>query len=100
MGYVPPKSTAPNAGAVLSDPAEQRAEERRSADGWVCLMLDQEGTIAVEGRLMDLSTSGFRALHRNRDLSPGRVVRFQLTDDSADIHRAGWARVIWSRLDG
>jgi len=77
---------------------ENRREERFPAEGYVCLILDHDGSEAVTGRLSDVSQSGFRAVHMSRELNPGRVVRFHFEDRQSRSKRSGWARVIWSRV--
>jgi hypothetical protein len=48
----------------------------------------------VEGRLLDTSAHGFRAVHGCRTLASGQIVNFE--------HAAatGRARVIWTRIEG
>jgi len=77
---------------------DQRQEERRPTDGSICLILDRDGADAVIGRLVDVSPSGFRAVHRSQELSPGRVIRFHYEDRATGGKRSGWARVVWSRV--
>ena len=108
MAYVLPKSTAPNGATPDIEPvaaaeSELRREDRISADGHARMVLDQDGKIAVDGRLIDVSPSGFRALHECAALLPGKVVRFQYftPDEPRSIRsRSGWARVIWTRTEG
>ena len=82
---------------ALAATIENRREERQQAEGTVCLILDHDGADAVTGRLADVSPSGFRAVHRSRELTPGRVIRFHFEDRQSGHRRSGWARVIWSR---
>jgi len=77
---------------------ENRKEDRFPADGNVCLILDHDGSEAVNGRLADVSRSGFRALHQSQELTPGRVIRFHFEDRESGEQRSGWARVVWSRV--
>ena len=101
MVYARPKSTAPDTTDRIptASPADNRKEERRLAEGGVCLTLDRDGLEVVNGRLADLSTSGFRAVHTSRELTPGRVVRFHFEDRECRKQHSGWARVIWSRIE-
>ena len=102
MAYAQPKNTAPKAGGSsgggLDLTTDNRRERRCQADGTVCMILDHDGSEAVNGRLADVSTSGFRALHRSRELTPGRVIRFHFEERQSGERRSGWARVIWSRF--
>lgn len=114
MAYAQPKNTALNSssGTTATGLAvegvvgacagagtlENRKEERCPADGSVCLILDHDGAEAVNGRLADVSQSGFRAVHRSRELNPGRVIRFHFEDRQSGQKRSGWARVVWTRV--
>lgn len=101
MAYAQLKNTALN-GSGRSDASpgtiENRRETRLSADGTVCMILDHDGSEAVNGRLMDVSESGFRAVHHSPELTSGRVIRFHFEDRSSGRRRSGWARVVWSRV--
>ncbi|HEY3739223.1 MAG TPA: PilZ domain-containing protein [Bryobacteraceae bacterium] len=97
MAYAQLKNTAPE---VITHGVENRKEERLAADGSVCLILDHDGSQAVDGRLADISASGFRAVHQSRELKPGRVIRFHYEDRGSSSRVSGWARVIWSREQG
>ncbi len=79
-----PRSTAPI--------AERRREARSRAQGAVNLLVEDPAPQLIGGVLLDVSPSGFRALHQCRWLKSGREIRFQ--------HRsaAGRARVMWSRI--
>ena len=76
-----------------------RTEDRSSAVGLVRLILDHSGKHEVEGELLDLSLSGFRATHTSTALIPGKVIRFQYVASAHQIavSKCGWARVIWTR---
>jgi len=104
MAYAPPKNIAPEVlpTSAATSPAppslpEHRKEARFEAQGSVCLILDHDGSEAVTGRLADVSTSGFRAVHESRELHPGRVIRFHYEDRASGRQASGWARIIWSR---
>jgi hypothetical protein len=99
MAYAQPKKTALEDGAAgAASVLDQRKEERYSTTGSVRLILDQDGGEAVEGRLVDVSTSGFRAMHGSQELNPGRVIRFDYEASEFGMRKSGWARVIWSRV--
>lgn len=100
MAYAQPKNTALEIGAAASETSvmEQRREERIPVDGSICLILDRDGAEAVTGRLVDISDSGFRAVHTSRQLTPGRVIRFHYDPRDSGKRKSGWARVVWSRV--
>ena len=70
----------------------RRKEDRTSAQGAVRLFPDSFSENAVDGQLLDVSASGFRAIHSCTALSGGEVVRFQHQS------RTGRARVVWTRI--
>jgi hypothetical protein len=94
MAYAQLKNTAPDNPPGTVD---NRREARFVADGTICLILDHDGSEAVNGRLADVSNSGFRAVHRSHELRPGRVIRFHYQNRESGKQTSGWARVIWSR---
>jgi PilZ domain len=99
MACAHPKNTALSNDAALDLAVlEQRKEERHQVDGSICLILDHDGADAVTGRLVDVSRSGFRAVHGSQELTPGRVIRFHYDDRDSGTRRSGWARVVWSRV--
>ncbi len=73
---------------------ERRTETRRSAD--LEIRLRPEGLMSspVEGRLLDIAKSGFRARHSSPTIVSGLVVEFQFPG------REGRARVVWTRILG
>lgn len=71
---------------------DRRQEPRRSCEGDVTLTVNQPVHQEFRGTLVDVSDSGFRAVHSCTTLSPGDLVAF--THASA----SGEARVIWRRL--
>lgn len=72
---------------------DRRKEPRVPADEALQLFLD--GTpAAIEGRLVDTSRHGFRAVHGHLGLNSGCDVRFR------DAEREGTARVMWNRVAG
>ena len=73
---------------------ERRAEPRAAAHGGVHLRGDGLLEGRVEGRLLDTSGHGFRAVHNCPTLASGQVVTFEHSG------AAGRARVMWTRIDG
>ena len=71
---------------------EHRSEPRRPADGAVRVWFTGPQPREIQGRLMDISTRGFRMAHQCADLEAGQVVEF------SHIEAAGHARVIWNRI--
>ena len=71
---------------------ENRKEPRRLADGAVRVWFTEPKPREIQGRLMDISTSGFRMSHQCADLEAGQVVEF------SHVEAAGHARVIWNRI--
>lgn len=98
MAYEQLKNTAPSGSGAATPTIENRREERFAVEGTVSLILDQDGLEAVDGRLADVSRSGFKAVHQSQHLAPGKVVRFQFEDQQRARPRSGWARIVWSRF--
>ena len=71
---------------------EQRREERKPASGDIWFVLEGPGSVEFKGRLIDSSTSGFRATHSHAALSSGQPVSFRHSVGS------GRALVMWSRI--
>ncbi len=71
---------------------EMRREQRRKADGEVRIRFANPEPGEIEGRLVDISLSGFRMTHNHVTLAAGQVVEF--THPEA----AGQARVMWNRV--
>jgi hypothetical protein len=69
---------------------ERRRESRSRTQGVVQLLFEDPAPQVISAELMDVSKSGFRAVHHCSSLSSGLEVRF--THDLAH----GKARVIWS----
>jgi hypothetical protein len=76
----------------MSPQHEARREPRRAAEGSVLVEFRNPARREVEGRLVDLSGSGFRMAHASTELVPGTVVRFSHSTAS------GSARVVWNRI--
>ena len=73
---------------------EKRREPRRKANGAVRIRLEGPTTAEIEGRLVDLSPSGFRMRHGYVALASGQTVEF------SHVEAAGRARVMWNRVVG
>ena len=71
---------------------EKRRETRRAAHGVVHVRYADPQRIEIEGRLMDVSASGFRMSHDCVSLAAGQMVQF------AHLEAAGQARVMWNRV--
>ena len=77
-----------------SKPSERRAQPRRATNGQVKLRPEGFATTSVAGRMMDISSSGFRARHSFQTLGSGHIVDF------AYGSLEGRARVVWTRILG
>lgn len=75
---------------VRSD--ERRAQPRHPAHGTVMLHPRAGAGAAIAGRLIDISRSGFRAVHREQALLPGQELEFEIAG------LPGSARVVWTRI--
>ena len=73
-------------------PRERRREPRRSACGTVRLHLEDPLPRDLEFELLDVSASGFRAVHRTGALPCGQDVLFR------HLEGAGCARIAWNRV--
>ena len=73
---------------------EKRREHRRAASGTARVRFADPHLCEVEGRLIDISTSGFRMRHACMSLAAGQVVEF------SHAEAAGRARVMWNRVLG
>ena len=71
---------------------EKRREERRPANGSVRVQFSNPRVIRIEGRLIDVSSGGFRMSHEYTSLAAGQVVEF------AHSEATGSARVMWNRI--
>ncbi len=79
-------------GTTTARTIDRRKEPRLPATGRVTIVVSEPGEVAIEGTLVDVSPSGFRASHDHSALSKGQTVRFQHPTAS------GRARVIWNRI--
>ena len=71
---------------------EQRREPRRPATGVVRVRFSDLQEVHIEGRLMDISPSGFRMAHSFASLAAGQLVEF------SHAEAKGHARVMWNRI--
>jgi hypothetical protein len=71
---------------------EKRRESRRQVDGLVRVEFSNPRPVNIEGRLMDISASGFRIAHSCKSLATGQVVLFSHSEAT------GRARVMWNRI--
>jgi hypothetical protein len=90
--------------AAAKTPVEQRAEPRHAAQGEVRFTFDESGSAKssskeIRGKLLDRSTSGFRAEHDCSELTSGQVVRFQLAASSNGKARVVWTRILCGRVE-
>jgi hypothetical protein len=72
--------------------AEQRRETRRRGHGSVLVRSESPGSRDIQGRLVDVSASGFRMAHDCAALTAGLYVEF------AHVEAKGRARVVWTRI--
>jgi hypothetical protein len=83
---------------------EQRAETRHVVQGEVRFTFDEGGSAKggskeIRGKLLDRSTSGFRAEHDCPGLTSGQVVRFRITASSHGTARVVWTRILGERVE-
>jgi hypothetical protein len=71
---------------------EKRRETRYPADGPVQVIVSDYTRLEVEGRLVDVSQSGFRMAHQCRWLATASEVEFRHGEVT------GRARVMWNRV--
>lgn len=72
--------------------SEKRREVRRPGKGNVRVQWANPRAHEVEGRLVDVSVSGFRMAHACSLLAAGQYVDF------AHVEARGRARVVWTRI--
>jgi hypothetical protein len=72
--------------------ANRRKEARTKTQASVELLIEDSPPSVVRGLLMDVSASGFRAVHQCPSLSSGQDVQFH------HQFACGKARVMWSRV--
>jgi hypothetical protein len=71
---------------------EKRRETRYAASGKVRVKFTNPEPLEIDGKLMDVSNSGFRMAHDCASLTSGQVVEF------AHVEATGRARVMWNRI--
>jgi hypothetical protein len=71
---------------------EKRREARRPASGNVHVRFTDPEPLEIDGRLMDVSDSGFRMAHDCASLQSGQIVEF------SHFEAKGRARVMWNRI--
>ena len=72
--------------------SERRAQTRQDVSGEVKIQLRLPKPMEIHARLIDFSSSGFRAQHMYSALSAGQEVEFQMDDSN------GTAVVVWNRI--
>ena len=72
--------------------AEQRRETRRRGTETCWCAPESPGSRDIQGRLVDVSASGFRMAHDCSALTAGQYVAF------AHVEAKGRARVVWTRI--
>lgn len=82
-----PTTTRPTEFLSVDD---RRRERRQPAEGEVRLFFDDGGPV-IHGKLLDVSSSGFRASHECPELRTGMELGFTRGDCS------GRARIMWNR---
>lgn len=71
---------------------EKRRESRLQAEGEVRVEFSNPRVMRIQGKLIDISPSGFRMAHEYTSLAAGQVVDF------AHSKTKGRARVMWNRI--
>jgi hypothetical protein len=71
---------------------EKRREARRPATGSVRVRFTDPEPLEIDGKLMDVSPSGFRMVHACASLHSGQMVEF------AHVEAQGRAQVMWNRI--
>ena len=72
--------------------ADQRREERHAGKGNVVVRSVNPRRLEIEGRLVDVSNSGFRMAHDCSSLTAGQFVEF------SHVEAKGRARVVWTHI--
>jgi len=71
---------------------DKRREQRRLTTGRVHVRCSDPQALEIEGRLIDISPSGFRMIHTCMSLAAGQLVEFSHQEAE------GRARVMWNRV--
>jgi hypothetical protein len=72
--------------------AERRREARHDASGEIRIQVRLPKLLEIHARLVDISPSGFRAMHMYPALSAGQKVQFCFEENE------GLALVVWNRI--
>jgi len=72
--------------------ADRRSESRHPIEGQLQFSFDDPARRDINGRLMDYSQNGFRAMHDYAALHTGQIVEFR------HMLAVGKARVMWNRI--
>lgn len=92
MNAARPEGTAHAAVDNDANWKDRRNAVRHKANGSVSLRLSEESNGNFEGRLLDISSTGFRVRHAHSQLRSGQECDFTLPGSS------GKARVVWNRI--
>ena len=82
----------PTLALAIAPGSEKRREVRRPGKGNVRVQWANPRSQEVEGKLVDVSDSGFRMAHACSALAAGQYVEF------AHPEARGRARVVWTRI--
>ena len=77
---------------------EQRREPRCAAVGEVIFQFG-DAPKEVQGRLVDRSTTGFRAEHDSAELTCGQLVEFRFEASAKRVARVVWTRIAGGRVE-
>ncbi len=78
--------------------SEKRRESRRRTQGMVQVRFSNPRPTKVRGRLIDISSNGFRMAHDETSLAAGIIVDFSHSEGSGRA-RAMWNRIIEGRVE-
>jgi hypothetical protein len=78
--------------------AEQRREPRRAVKGEVVFYFGNTPK-QVRARLVDRSTTGFRAEHDSSELTCGQLVEFRFGASAKRVARVVWTRIAGGRVE-
>jgi hypothetical protein len=88
----PPVEPAENSAQTEAAWKERRNAVRHKANGSVTFRVSDESPAHFEGRLLDISSTGFRVRHEHAQLRSGQECDFTLPGSK------GKARVVWNRI--
>jgi hypothetical protein len=72
--------------------SDKRREARYPGRGGVLVRSENPGVPLIQGKLLDVSASGFRMVHDCAALTAGQFVEF------SHVEAKGRARVVWTRI--